>query len=161
MKRSVPWLILAALLFTASVMAAAKENAPAKYNAVEVKHLTKADSVDLSDEYMNSSYEELLKRLAGKGIFGTVVEDGGTISDADAASAVVLECKITEFHHGFASVPYVIVDVTLSSRGDRKVIRQFTNSKIPISSNFGKESDKVKARWTAFNLADEIKRNLK
>ena len=142
-------------------MAAAKENAPAKYNAVEVKHLTKADSVDLSAEFLNYLYDDLRKELANKGIFGTMVEEGGTISDPDAANAVVLECKITEYHHGFMVFPYVIVDVTLSNRGDHKVIRQFTNSKISVSSDATNHPDKVKAKWTAYNLAAEIKHNLK
>jgi hypothetical protein len=46
--------------------------------------------------------------LATIGIFGTVIEDGGTISDADAARAVVLECKVTEFRHGFMVIPCVV-----------------------------------------------------
>ena len=41
-----------------------------------------------------------------------------TIADADAADAVVLECNITEFKSGGLMPPYIIVDVTLSSRSD-------------------------------------------
>ena len=160
MKRTDAWLILAALLFTASVMASAKENAPAKFTVVEVKRLTKADGIDLSAEFMNYLYDDLRKELANKGIFGTVVEDGGAISDGDAASAVVLECKITELQHGFASSPTVIVEVTLSSRGDHKVIQQFTSKKISIQSSASKSPDNVRGKWTAYNLAKEIQRNL-
>jgi hypothetical protein len=57
MKRHASWLILVALLFTASVMTAAKGNDQVKYKVVELRHLTKADSVDLSAEYLKDSYD--------------------------------------------------------------------------------------------------------
>jgi hypothetical protein len=161
MRRYFSWLILIALLLTASGMAAAKGNDQAKYKVVEVKHPTKADGIDLSAEFLNYLYDDLRKELANKGIFGTVVEEGGAISDADAATAVVLECKITELQRGFASSPSVIVEVTLSNRGDRKVIQQFTIKKISIQSSASKSPDNVRGKWTAYNLANEIKRNMK
>jgi len=161
MKRNVSWLILVVLLFTGAVLTASKGNAQAKYKVVEVKHLTKADGVSLSTEYLNYSYDDLREELAKTGIFETVVEDGGTIADADAADAVVLECNITEFKSGGLMPPYIIVDVTLSSRSDHKVIRQFTSRKLPLNNGGHVPSDEVKARNTGRFLAGEIKRNLK
>lgn len=161
MRRSASWLILVVLLFTVSLLTASKGNAQAKYKVVEVKHLTTADGIDLSAEFMNYLYDDLRKELSNKGIFGTVLEEGGTISDTDAANAVVLECKITEYHHGFMVSPYVIVEVTLSNRGDHKVIQQFTSKKVSVSSDATNHPDKVKAKWTGYNLANEIKHNLK
>jgi hypothetical protein len=154
MKRYVSWLVLAALLFTASIMAAAKENAPAKYNVVEVKHLTKADGIDVPTEYLNGAYDRLREDLAKSGIFGTVDEDGGAVSDP---GAVVLECKIINFHNTKVAVGRVQFDVTLLSRGDHKLIQQFTTKELPI--NGGNWSNK--ARATGANLANEIKHNLK
>jgi hypothetical protein len=147
-------MILAALLLTASVMAAAKESAPAKYNAVEVKHLTKADGIDLPAEYLNGAYDRLREDLAKTGLFGTVVEDGGAISDP---GAVVLECKVIKFHSNGMTGGHVQVEVTLLSRGDHKLIQQFTTKE--MDTNNGSWSHKS---WvTGHYLAEEIKRNLK
>jgi hypothetical protein len=159
MKHSFPWLILVVLLFTASLLASAKENAPAKYNAVEVKHLTKADGIDLPAEYLNGAYDSLREELVKRGVFGTVVEDGGTIADADAASAVVLECKITKFHGQLlGNLAYVVAEVTLSNRSDHKLIMQFTipDHYIQVKGDLGN-----KAKDTGEGLAYWIKHNLK
>ena len=156
MRRYFSWLILVALLFTASVLTAAKGNDQPKYKVVEVKHLTKADSVDMSTEYLNGVYDGLREELVKKRIFGTVVEDGGTISANDAANAVVLECKITEYHHGFYVIPNAFVEVTLSNRSDHTVIQQFRSKK------FGVEPGQTSSvgKLTGNMMADEIKHNL-
>jgi hypothetical protein len=158
MKRYASWLILAALLFTVSLLTASKGNAQAQYKVVEVKHLTKTDNVSLSAEYLNYSYDDLREELAKKGVFATVVEDGGAISDPNAA---VLECKIIEFKSGGLMPPYIIVDVTLSSRSDHKPILQFTSRKLPLNNGGRVPSDEVKAKNTGRFLAEEIKHNLK
>jgi hypothetical protein len=135
-------------------MAAAKENAPAKYTVVEVKHLTVADGIDLPAEYLNGTYDKLREELAKKGIFGTVAEEGGAISDP---GAVVLECKIVKFHSNGMTGGHVQVEVTLLSRGDRKLIQQFITQEMQTNGgNWGNKS-----RVTGHYLAEEIKRNLR
>jgi hypothetical protein len=163
MKRYASWLILVAVLFTASVMAAAKGNDQPKYKVVEVKHLTVADGIDLPAEYLNGAYDSLREELAKTGIFETVIEDGGTIPDADAASAVVLECKITKFPKlkagsVWASAPYVVAEVTLSNHSDHKLISQFTipDHFIQVTGDWSK-----RAKVTGWGLAYWIKHNLK
>ncbi|MGO8757312.1 MAG: hypothetical protein ACLQG3_04235 [Terracidiphilus sp.] len=161
MKRYTSWFVLSALLLAASALTAAKEKDQAKYKVVEVKHLTKADNVSLSADYLNLAYDDLREELAKQGVFGTVVADGGTISDADAADAVVLDCKITDYKTGVLMPPYIVVDVTLSSRGDHKAIQQFTTGKLPLNNGGRVSPDDVKAKNTGRFLAQEIKRNLK
>jgi hypothetical protein len=153
------WLILAALLLMGSGMAAAKGNDQPKYKVVEVKHLTKADSVDLPAEYLNGAYDSLREELAKTGVFVTVVEDGGAIPDADAASAVVLECKITKFHGPLmGNQSYVVAEVMLSNRSDHKLIMQFTipDHYIQVKGDLGN-----KAKDTGEGLAYWVKHNLK
>jgi hypothetical protein len=157
MKRYVLWSILVALLFAASLPAVAKENAKPKYNIVEVKHLTNAEITDLPADYLTWTYDRLREDLAKTGIFGKVVEDGGAISDTDAANAVVLECKIVKFRDTRLAVGEVQAEVTLRSRGDHKLLQQFITKGVPI--NGGGWSNK--ARASGHNLAEEIKRNLK
>ncbi len=161
MKLDRSWLILFALLLAASVLTASKGNAQAKYAVVEVKHLTKADNVSLSAEYLNYSYDDLRQELAKTGIFGTVVEDGATISEPDAANAVVLECNITDYKTGIMMPPYIIVDVTLSSRSDHSMIKHFNTGKLPLNNGGRVPPDDVKAKNTGRFLAEVIKRDLK
>ena len=157
MKRSASWLILVALLVTVSLLTALKGYAQAKYKVVEVKHLTKADGVNLSAKTLNDIYDKLREDLAMKGIFGTVVEDGGTISDADAANAVVLECKIIKFSKDSSTIGEVQFEVALLSRGDHKLIQQFTTVEIPVNiTNWD-----IMARATGHYLAEAIRRFLK
>jgi hypothetical protein len=154
MGRYFSWLILVGLLFTASIMAVAKGNTPANYNAVEVKHLTTAEGIDLPGEYLNGAYDRLREDLAKTGLFGTVVEDGGATSDPDT---VVLECKIVKFHSNGMTGGHVQVEVTLRSRGGHKLIQQFTTPEMQTNGgNWGNKS-----RVTGHYLAEEIKRNLK
>jgi hypothetical protein len=120
--------------------------AQTNYSVVEVKHLTKADGVSLSNEYLDSSYDNLRQELAKKGIFGKVVGDGDTIADSDAANVVVLECNITEFRSGFLGPPYVLVDVKLSSRADHREIQRFNSLKIPLNNGGHVPSDEVRKR---------------
>jgi len=150
-------LIFVALLFTVSALASAQ----AKFPAVEVKHLTKTDNVSLSAEYLNLSYDDLRDALAKTGVFGKVVGDGDAIADADAASAVVLKCNITDFKSGGLMPPYIIVDVTLSNRGDGTVIKQFTTAKLPLNNGGRVPPDDVKAKNTGRFLAQQIQHELK
>jgi len=154
MKHYAWWLVLATLLFAASVATPSKGIAQAKYKVVEVKHLTKADGIDLPDEYLRGTYDNLREQLARKGIFSALVEDGGTISDP---GAVVLECKIVKFHSNGLTGGHVQVEVTLSSREGHKTIQQFVTQE--MQTNGGSWGHK--AQVTGHYLADEIKRNLK
>ena len=157
MKRSASWLILVALLITASLLTAPRGYAQARYKVVEVKHLTKADGVNLSAKTLNDIYDKLREDLATKGVFGTVVEDGGTISDADAANAVVLECKIIKFSKDSSAIGEVQEEVTLLNRSDHKQIQQFTTVEMPVNiANW-----EIMARATGHYLAEAIRRNLK
>jgi hypothetical protein len=155
MKRYASWLILVALLFTASIRTSAKGNDQPKYKVVEVKHLTKADSVSATDKYLSDSYDYLREDLAKTGIFGTVVEDGGAITDTDAPNAVVLECKIIKYSCAWGCS--FRAEVTLSSRGDHKVIKQFTTHELNLNGSWGGHH----AENTGRGIAWEIKRNLK
>ncbi len=161
MRRCAYCLISVVLVFAISLVLSPRASAQAKYPVVEVKHLTKADSVDLSADYLNYSYDNLREQLAKKGPFGKVVGDGDKIADSDAANAVVLECNIVEFKHGGLMPPYIIVDIKLSSRTDHGVIKQFTSRKLPLNNGGHVPSDEVKAKNTGRFLASELEHELK
>lgn len=161
MRRCACYVIVVVLVFAVSLVMASRASAQAKYPLVEVKHLTKADNVDLSAEYLALSYDDLREQLAKKGPFGKVVGDSQQVADADAAGAVVLECNIVEFKHGGLMPPYVVVDVKLSNRADHGVIKQFTSRKIPLNNGGHVPSDEVKARNTGRFLAAELEHDLK
>ncbi len=161
MKRLNSWFVRVALLSTVSVLAAFQASAQTKYSVVEVKHLTKADSVSLSQEYLNYSYDDLREELTKQGVFGRVVGDGDPIAEADAANAAVLKCNITEFKSGGLMPPWVTIDITLSNRGDGTAIKQFSSGKLPLNNGGRVPSDEVKAKNTGRFLAEVIKHDLK
>jgi len=161
MKNALYCSICLLLLFTVSLLMSAPAYGQAKYPVVEVKHLTKADSVDLSADYLKLSYDNLREELAKKGPFGKVVGDGETIADSDAANAALLECNIVEFKHGGLMPPTVLVDIKLSNRADHKVIQQVTGRKIPLNNGGRVPNDETKAKFTGRFLAAQIEHDLK
>ena len=161
MKRHACSLMPLGLLFAVSLVIAPRASAEVKYPVVEVKHLTKADSVDLSADYLNASYDDLREQLAKKSPFGKIVADGEKMADSDAESAVVLDCKIVEFKHGGLMPPYVVVDITLSNRTDHAVVKHFTSHKLPLNNGGRVPSDDVKAKNTGRFLAAELEHELK
>lgn len=86
-----------------------------------------------------------------------MVEDGGTVSNAGAATAVVLERKIIKFRNNGLEGGHAQVEVTLQSRSDHKPIQQFNAKEMATIGG----SWSHKARVTGHYLADENKRNLK
>jgi len=79
MRRFVPIALLLGLIVAVAGLSA-KDTQP-KYKTAEVKHLTKADDVDLSQDYLNYAYDHLREELQKTKLFGAVVEDGGTVAD--------------------------------------------------------------------------------
>lgn len=157
MNRYISWFLLSVLLLSTSALAAAKSKDPAKYKVAEVKHFTTADGVSLPAEYLTGAYDSLREQLVKKGVVQTAVEDSGTISDADAADAVVLECKVVNFHGNGLAGGHVIFEVTLSSRAGHKPIQQFVTKE--FDTNGGSWSHR--GMVTGHYLVDQIMRNLK
>lgn len=124
MRRVVPVALLLVLLVAVAGLSA-KDSQP-KYKTAEVKHLTKADDVDLSQDYLNYAYDHLQEELQKTKLFGAVVEDGGMVADADAADSIIVECKVTDYSKGHITVSSGHMEITISRRSDHTVLQHLT-----------------------------------
>jgi hypothetical protein len=155
MRRLVPVALLLGLFAVAVSLPA---NAPPKYKTIEVKHLTKADSVDLTQDYMNYTYAHLREDLQKTNLFGAVVDDGGTVADADAADSLVLQCNVTDFAKAhFPVIAMAHVDITITRRSDNTVLQHIT-TKVGWQPN---SNDDTKGKLSSGQMTAEIKKLLK
>jgi hypothetical protein len=150
--------ICAALL--AAVLPAAKlaaQDVTLPLKAIEVKHFTQAEGLNLSQEFIDQFYEGLRTELPKTKVAGQVVEDGGTIADADAANSVVVEGKFLEKKSGFVGI--VRAEINLYRRSDHQLITTIT-PKIPYKPS-PLNTDKTIGHSTGRRAAYEIQRAFK
>ncbi|MGO9642944.1 MAG: hypothetical protein ACLP1Y_16745 [Candidatus Acidiferrales bacterium] len=156
MRRFVPVALLLGL-FVAGACISAKDNEP-KYKTAEVKKFTKADGVDLTQDYLNAAYAHLRDDLQKTNLFGAVVEDGGTVADADAADSVIVQCNVLDFTKAhFPVIAMAHVDVTIYRRSDHSVL-QHTTAKVGWQPN---SNDDMKGKLSSGQITAEIKKLLK
>jgi hypothetical protein len=155
MRRFVPIAILLAL-FVAVAGLSAKDTEP-KFKTAEVKHLTKSDDVNLSQEYLNIAYKYFREDLQKSKLFGAVVEDGAPVADADAADSVIVECKITDYSKGHVFISDGHMEVTISRRSDHTVLgHDIEKFGWPPNAN-----DEYKGKVTGNFLTQMVKKALK
>jgi hypothetical protein len=155
MRRFIPIALLLGL-FVAVTGLSAKDSEP-KYKTAEVKHLTKVDDVDLSQDYLNDAYGHLREELQKTKLFGAVVEDGAPVAEADAADSVIVECKIVDYSKGHITVSTGHMDITISRRSDHTVLQHLT-MKVGWPAH---AVDDYKGKYTGAQAAHEIKNALK
>jgi hypothetical protein len=143
-----------AFLFAVS-LAAQDVQLPLK--AIEVTHFTQAEGLGISQDFINSFYDGLLAELPKKKIAGQVVEDGGTMPDADAAGSVVVEGKFLEKKSGFVGI--VRPEINLYRMSDHTLILTIT-PKVPYKPS-PLNNDKTIGHATGRRTAYEIQRALK
>ncbi len=155
MRRFIPVALLLGL-FVAVTTLPARDSEP-KFKTAEVKHLTKVDDVDLSQDYLNYAYDHLREDLEKTKLFATVVGDGATVADADAADSVIVECKIVDYSKGHITVSTGHMDITISRRSDHTVLQHLT-TKVGWPAH---AVDDYKGKFTGAQAAHEIKNALK
>ncbi len=155
MRRFIPVALLL-VLFVAVTSLPARDSQQ-KFKVAEVKHMTKVDSVDLSQDYLNYAYDHLREDLEKLKLFGAVVGDGGTVADADAADSVIVECKIVDYSKGHLTVSTGHMDITISRRSDHAVLQHLT-MKVGWPAH---AEDDYKGKFTGAQAAHEIKNALK
>ena len=126
--------------------------------AIEVKHFTQADGLDLSAEFLGYYHAALLAALPKTKVAGRVVDDGGAMSDAEARNAVVVEGRILSLKKG-SMVTVLKAEISLYRRSDRALIKTLTVDAACKSSPLNK--DKNIAEATGANTAPGIQQALK
>ncbi|HXR32213.1 MAG TPA: hypothetical protein VN830_00785 [Verrucomicrobiae bacterium] len=155
MRRFIPIALLLGL-FVAVTSLPARDSEP-KFKTAEVKHLTKLDDVDLSQDFLNDAYDHLREELQKTKLFGNVVADGATVTDADAPDSVIVECKIMEYSKGHITVSTGHMEITITRRSDHTVLQHFT-TKVGWPAH---AKDDFKGKYTGAQAAHEIKNALK
>jgi hypothetical protein len=125
--------------------------------AIEVTHFTQTEGLGLSQDFINSFYDGLSAELPKTKIAGQVVEEGGTVPDADAANSVVVEGKFLEKKSGFVGI--VRAEINLYRLSDHTLILTIT-PKVPYKPS-PLNNDKTIGHATGRRTAYEMQRALK
>lgn len=155
MRRFIPIALLFGLFVAVTSLPA--RDSEQKFKTAEVKHLTKLDDVDLSQDFLNHAYDYLREDLQKTKLFGAVVGDGDTVADADAADSVIVECKIVEYSKGHITVSTGHMEITIYRRTDHTVLQHF-DVKVGWPAH---AKDDFKGKYTGAQVAHEIKNAFK
>jgi len=155
MRRFIPIALLFGLFVAVTSLPA--RDSEQKFKTAEVKHFTKLDDVDLSQDFLNHAYDYLREDLQKTKLFGAVVGDGDTVPDADAADSVIVECKIVEYSKGHITVSTGHMEITIYRRSDHIVIQHF-DVKVGWPAH---AKDDFKGKYTGAQVAHEIKNAFK
>jgi len=158
------WVVGSSLLlvFVVSISLGAKSKGEAQFKTIEVKHFTLAQGVDLWQDYPNLLYSELRTELEKKKLAVQVIEEGGTVADADVAGSVVVEGKITDFKkagHTMMHPGELTMEVNVYRRSDHSAVASMTPT-LKLAPPWYRDDEtlaKITGRW----VADEIKKSLK
>ena len=126
-----------------------------QFKTVEVKHFTQVDGLGLSQDFVNSFYDGLREYAPKAKIAEQVVDEGATVSDADAANSAVIEGKFTGYNKGgFLSSGIVDMEIKLYRRSDHTLIKTITSRGAFKASPFN--TDKNVGGFVGGNAAFEI-----
>ena len=150
------------LVFLVSVSLGAKSKEEVQFKTIELKHFSVAQGVDLWQEYPNLFYTQLRTELAKKKIAVQVIEEGGTVADADVANSLVVEGKITDFKKGgkgMFSPGALTIEFNVYRRSDHTAVASVMPT-LKLAPPWYRDDElfaKITGRWAA----DEIKKALK
>ncbi|HYA49467.1 MAG TPA: hypothetical protein VEG35_07180 [Burkholderiales bacterium] len=152
-------LVVFAALLAALVPAAnlAAEDVTLPLKTVEIKHFTQAEGQTFSQEFIDQFYNGLRAEMPRTKVAAQVIDDDGTVADADAANSVVVEGKFLQKKSGFVGI--VRAEISLYSRSDHHLIKTIT-AEIPYKPS-PLNTDKTIGHATGRRAAYEIQRALK
>lgn len=159
--------VFSAVLAAAVLAAAADKGSQPKFKTLEVKHVVIADGVVLPDTinpqaYAGLFYDDLRAELAKKGIAAQIVEDGASVSEADAAESAVVEVRVTGFKkagHTMAHPAELSLQADVTRRQDHAPIASATRTTKLVPGHYRDDANLAKA--SANIAAGEIKKALK
>lgn len=126
-----PLLLLSALLI-AGCISHYTANWKTQFKVAQVEHFTQADGVGIPQDFVDGFYDGLRENVQQFKIAEQVVDQGATVSDADAANAVVIEGKFTSLKKGGFITPNVIeMEVKLYRKSDHTLLKT-----IPVEGAF-------------------------
>jgi hypothetical protein len=128
---------------------------------IEVKHFTQSEGLGLSQEFINSFYDNLRERLAKSNVAGQIVDEGSATPPDLAANTIIIEGKFTEYKKGgfLEGVGMVGSEIKFYRKSDHALIKIITPRVAFKPSPLN--SDNGLGRSTGYRTADEIKKALK
>ena len=128
---------------------------------IEIKHFTQSEGLGLSQEFVNSFYDNIRERLVKGNVAGQIVDEGSAVPDAVAANTLIVEGKFTEYKKGgfLEGVGIVGSEIKFYRKSDHALIKIIT-PRVPFKPS-PLNSDSGLGRSTGYKTADEIKKALK
>ena len=130
---------------------------PSQFKIVEVKQLTQADGLGLSQEFLNYFYNGLREELVKSGVAGQVIKEGVAVAEADAANSIILEGKIIEYKSTWYAI-IVKSEIKLYIKKDKTLMKAISTEVAAKSSPLN--TDKNVGENTGKRTANEIKKAL-
>ncbi|MCX5848053.1 MAG: hypothetical protein NTW65_01195 [Deltaproteobacteria bacterium] len=156
-KIILPILLLFSLFFISGCVPGSVNGSQPQFKTIEVKHFTQADGLVISQDFFNGFYDRFRKYLKELQVAGQIIEEGATMPDADAANAVVVEGKFTDYKNaGWFERAVVSLEVNLYRKSDHTLIKT-----IPVMLHDNTPFDKVKGEKMGRYTANEIYKALK
>jgi hypothetical protein len=128
---------------------------------IEVRHFTQSEGLGLSQEFINSFYDNMRERLIKAQVASQIVDEGSAVPDAVAANTLVVEGKFTEYKKGgfLEGVGIAGSEIKFYRKSDHALIKIITPRVAFKPSPLN--SDNGLGRSTGYRTADEIKKALK
>lgn len=125
-------LLLVSVLLMAGCVSMFTANWKTQFKIAQVTHFTQADGVGLPQVFIDAFYDGLRENVQQFKIADQVVDQGATVSDTDAANAVVIEGQFLSMKKGGIFTPTVIeMEVKLYRKSDHTLLKT-----IPVEGAF-------------------------
>jgi hypothetical protein len=128
---------------------------------IEVRHFMQVDGLGISQEFINSFYDNMRERLAKNNVAGQIIDEGSAVPDAIVANTLIVEGKFTEYKKGgfLEGVGIVGSEIKFYRKSDHALIKIIT-PRVPFKPS-PLNSDSGLGRSTGYKTADEIKKALR
>jgi hypothetical protein len=119
------------------------------------------DGLGISQEFINSFYDNMRERLAKNNVAGQIIDEGSAVPDAIVANTLIVEGKFTEYKKGgfLEGVGIVGSEIKFYRKSDHALIKIIT-PRVPFKPS-PLNSDSGLGRSTGYKTADEIKKALR
>ena len=161
------WMFVLLVPFVLTLCAWGGAKASSQFKAVEIKHFTGAEGVELTPEFYDFLYADLKAELQKTKLFENFIGEGEVIESADAPKTASIEGNVLEYKKGSVTKEVLIgfgagrrtliSHVKIVRVSDKQVL---LDKEIKVRT-MARWDNKLLAKVLAKNIANECKQNLK
>jgi hypothetical protein len=169
MKKKAVLLMLVLLLNLCG--AAAEDKKAPLYQFVEPKHFTRAEGVELSEQFSEFLYAALKEELRETKLFKEVISEGEVVEAADAAGGLQITGELLAYKKGSAVKEAFTPFGELFGAGNRKLSSRVRVTRYGqpdavmeeevVIKTSSRMDENLMARALAWKIANELKKQLK